>query len=58
MGKSVMTSTNAIGGLAIGMQLVQTQTALTTVAAMLVSKVMDCHVSITMSAKRAFMIAA
>ena len=53
-----MTSMNAIGGLAIGMQLAQTRTALTAVAAMVVSKAMDCHVSITMSAKRAFMIAA
>ena len=53
-----MTSMNAIGGPAIGMQLAQTQTALTTVAVMVVSKVTDYHVSITMSAKRAFMIAA
>ena len=53
-----MTSMNAIGGLAIGMQLAQTQTALTAVAVMVVSKVTDCHVSIMMSAKRAFMIAA
>ena len=39
------------------MQLAQTQTALTAVAAMVVSKVMDCRVLITMSAKRAVMIA-
>ena len=39
------------------MQLAQTQTALTAVPAMVVSKTMDCHVLITMSAKRAVMIA-
>ena len=39
------------------MQLAQTQTALTAVAAMMVLEVMGAHVSITMSAKRAFMIA-
>ena len=58
MEKSAMTAMNAIGGLAIGMQLAQIQTDLTAVAAMVVSKVMDCRVSITTSAKRAFMIAA
>lgn len=56
--RSAMTSMNAIGGLAIGMQFAQTRMALTAVDAMVVSKAMDCHVSITMSAKRAFMIAA
>lgn len=52
-----MTSMNAIGGLAIGMQLAQTQTALTAAAAIMVSELMGSYVLITMSAKRAIMIA-
>ena len=60
MEKSATISTNVATagiGLVIGMQLAQTQTALTAVAAMMVSEVMGSHASITMSAKRAFMIA-
>ena len=40
------------------MEFAQTQTALTAVAAKMVSEVMDCHVSITTSAKWTLMIAA
>lgn len=52
-------STNATAGLglAIGMQLAQTQTALTAAAAIMVSELMGSHVLITMSAKRVSMIA-
>lgn len=57
MERSAMTSMNAVGGLAIGMQLAQTQTALTAAAAMMVSELMGSRVLITMSAKRVSMIA-